>query len=881
VAGPGRARRVFLSHTSELHEFPRDRSFVAAAESAIVRAGEAVADMGYFTARDSRPADYCRRMVARADVYVGIIGFRYGSPVPEEPELSYTELEFEAATEQRLPRLVFMLDEQAASPLPANQVIDRQFGHRQDAFRERLEEAGMTVARVASPEDLEICLFQALRELDAEADDLASSGASVAVPVGRLPIEVRGRDELLRDLRGQRGLVVLAGMGGVGKSTVAAELARHADPVWWVSAADASSLTAGVVTVARRLAAGERDLAALAAQAGDGPDRLWALLERAPEGWLLVLDNADQPALLAAQGTATADGTGWARASRRGLLVVTSRWADRTVWPRQARIYRLQPLSEEEAAQVLLDLAPDAGDLVEARRLSRRLGGLPLALHLAGSYLGSDIGRWRTFDAYGQALDRPPAPLLHPDPTAGDRATVMRTWEISLDDLGRQGVPGARQAMRILSCLAPSLPIPLDLLDLEGMESALRGLASVGLIDPVPGQRAVVVHPVVADTNRAHLVDGPGPDPAGVRRAAVALVADAIDGLHPTHPSDWPAARILTPHVQALMAMASDLDDEHLARLTWAATRLARAHDAAGAASAAVDVAADAVAQADRLGGHHPAVMAARHELAFDIAQAGRLAEAERAFRQLLELRRRVLGADDPATLHTQFGLARAVAFSGRYAEAEVAFQDLLSSLKRVLGDDHPDTLRVGHHLARMAGKQSRWDEAEAAHRRILETRRRILGEEHPTTLSSRHNAIRAMAGQGRWEEAEAGYRDLLPTLVRVLGPEHPDTLSTRNKLAEAVAAQGRWGEAEAAFREVLAARRRVHGDDHRQTLATRHWLAAAAAGLGRRAEARAAFSQLLDDQRRILSDEHPDTTATRRALAELAAEADGPAASG
>ena len=165
---------MFVSHTSELRRYPDGRSFVAAAEKAVLRAGDTVLDMAYFTAREDKPAEYSRQQVGRADVYAGILGFRYGSPVRDDPGRSHTELEFDAATELGLPRLVFLLDEDAVLPLPQICLSDPVYGERQRAFRARVTQAGITVQRVGSPGDLELLLFQALKDLRSAADDRAA-----------------------------------------------------------------------------------------------------------------------------------------------------------------------------------------------------------------------------------------------------------------------------------------------------------------------------------------------------------------------------------------------------------------------------------------------------------------------------------------------------------------------------------------------------------------------------------------------------------------------------------------------------------------------------------------------------------------------------------
>ena len=65
-----------------------------------------------------------------------MLGTRYGSPVRHRPEVSFTELEFEAATEAGLPRLVSLLDTDADDVgIPVSKLNDYEFGARQDAFR--------------------------------------------------------------------------------------------------------------------------------------------------------------------------------------------------------------------------------------------------------------------------------------------------------------------------------------------------------------------------------------------------------------------------------------------------------------------------------------------------------------------------------------------------------------------------------------------------------------------------------------------------------------------------------------------------------------------------------------------------------------------------
>jgi tetratricopeptide (TPR) repeat protein len=260
------SRRVFLSHTSELARFPERRSFVAAAKDAVARAGYAVADMEYFTAHESSPADYCREVMHGCDMYVGLIGLQYGSPVRDQPDVSYTELEFNVATQAMLTRLVFLLDEDAVPPLLPDALLEGEsaFRARQAAFRQRLRDAGVTVRTVASPDRLELLLFQALLEARATAAGPAPShprpvspdtageasgsvefSAPAPVALAGLPAvegflgradDLSTLDQILApDTAGAETVIVstVAGLAGVGKTAFAVRAAQRAIDAGW------------------------------------------------------------------------------------------------------------------------------------------------------------------------------------------------------------------------------------------------------------------------------------------------------------------------------------------------------------------------------------------------------------------------------------------------------------------------------------------------------------------------------------------------------------------------------------------------------------------------------------------------------------------------
>ncbi|WP_165939927.1 DUF7779 domain-containing protein [Saccharopolyspora aridisoli] len=344
----------------------------------------------------------------------------------------------------------------------------------------------------------------------------------------------------LRD--GPVAVVAMHGLGGMGKSAIALELAYRGHEsgrysiAWWIHAETESTLVEDISELAPILGLSVSD-----DQDQTVKEVRAALRNR--NDWLIVFDNVADPDAVRP----------WLPGGS-GATLITSRFRG---WSKLAVQVDLDRFTREESLAYLAGTV-ERYDPAAANELAQVLGDLPLALVQAAGYLDRrDLPIERYLELY---RDRDAAGRLLAEAVDGYPDSVATTWLLHYDQLA-EDEPAALQLLRLCAFLDPE-DIDLDLLlsvpellppELVATaspidyERVVGELARANLVTRMDKNR-IRLHRLVSQVTRLQLEAS-----AGEWALLAATLVNRLFPIHSHEPSQWPRCALLAAHASSVI----------------------------------------------------------------------------------------------------------------------------------------------------------------------------------------------------------------------------------------------------------------------------------------------------------------------------------------
>ncbi len=746
------------------------------------------------------------------------------------------------------------------------------------------------------------------------------------VPYWRNPF-FTGREEVLKQLHEklttsqQTALTrtqAISGLGGIGKTQLAIEYAYRYrevyEAVYWVRASNLDTLISDFVSLAEELLLPEankqdKNIAVTAV-------KRW-LVEH--EGWLLILDNADDIGLVA----------DFLPSGNKGYILLTTR--AQATGNTAPSIY-LEKMKKSEGLRLLLCrsklLALDAPleliskiQLTLAELIVEEMDGLPLALDQAGAYIeetGCDLaGYLELFRTHHRELLQRRSALRvdHPE-------SVASTWALSFSQV-EQASPAAADLLRLCAFLHPDA-IPEEIFTRGAMllghqlaaianhplqlNETIQELRRFSLVKRDSEAKLLYIHRLVQTVLKDELSEQE--QQLWSERAVYALNATFPEVTFPNWklcdrcmPHAWACAELVDRYhmnfpegvhllnqagiylrdrglyeqaepllLRALTIREHALGSEHaeiasiLNELGWLYYLQGKYEQAEPLLLRALNIREHA------LGSEHLDIVITLNNLAWLYIQESRYKEAELLNQRSLEIRERELGDLHPETARSLNDLGWLYYLQGKYEQAEPLLQQALSIREQALGPTHPDVGESLNNLAILYYIRGSYEQAESHHLRALRIREQALGPTHPDVGESLNNLARLMVNQGRYEQAESLFMRALRIREQALGSEHSITAITLDNLGLLYQAQGKYDKAEPLHRRALNIFEHALGLEHLDTAIALYYLARCYHSQDQYERAQSLYLRALVIFERVLGPEHSRVAQSLHHLAQLSA---------
>jgi tetratricopeptide (TPR) repeat protein len=696
---------------------------------------------------------------------------------------------------------------------------------------------------------------QGIREIQQELKKGAVTGKIPKDLTGPIPVRkaesVIGREtdlkKLTKLLAKEQQALLMNGMGGIGKTTLAAAFATQKREAYqhlaWLTLENGledALLTHPVLATNLQL-----DLAGMDAEQQTA--LILNALNALPGPNLLVLDNARQQ--LAASQQKLPHPPGW-------QVLVTSREkiAGFTEMP-------VDFLSETDAI-ALFERYNNRYDSETLCQLVQQVEYHTLTIEILAK--ASKKHRWTAAQTLAALKTDAPAGVAvahaqhQPEALQNVLTYISRILIASRLNLREKYI------LQYFSLL-PTQPITYSLLtqllqtetlDWQGHFAAtLEGLHEKGFIQKDEEADSYKMHAVLKEAARIT-----NPPESQIQTALLALVTQllSIDETrdNPVDKFSW------VPYGEALKEYFGTITSPEAAEL-W--NNLALVYEALGRYKEAAHLLETALkANLQHFGEAHPTVATRRSNLALVYQDLGRYKEAAEQLETALKADLRHFGEAHPTVAIRRSNLALAYKALGRYKEAAEQLETALKADLQHFGEAHPKFATRRSNLAVVYQDLGRYEEAAHLLETALQADLQHFGEAHPTVATSRSNLATVYQDLGRYKEAAEQLETALQANLQHFGAAHPTVATIRSNLAVVYQDLGRYKEAAKELETALKANLQHFGEAHPTVARDRSNLALAYQGLGRYKEAAHLLETALQANLQHFGEAHP-TVATRR----------------
>jgi len=654
--------------------------------------------------------------------------------------------------------------------------------------------------------------------------------------------------------------MAISGLGGIGKTQTAVEYAyryrKEYNAVLWTKADSYESLISDYSAIAELLNLPEKN--------DQDQNLIITATKRWLEensGWLLILDNADDPKII----------EDFLPLKPKGYILLTSRAQsfDNIGISNPIELEKMLPSEAKDFFLVRSGrINIRAAEIEAIESIAQELDYLPLAMEQAGAYI-SKIKC--SFQDYLSSYRERGLKLLEKFPASTGKypQSVATTWSLNFEQVMQKSTAAAE--LLYASAFLDHDNIPFEIISKGANELGTAISSSLDNIENDPLVLDEVFEPLIQyslihrdfdiHTYSIHrLVQEVLKDrmDAPTQRLWSERVVKATSCTFPeVEFSYWYLCNQLLPHAQKCIDLIEkwNLESQESATLLNGAgcylrTRV-RFEEAGIFLERALDI------REKILDGNHPDIAKSLNSTAGLYVDQGKYAEAEPLYRQSLDIREKVLEQDHPDVAKSLHNLAGLYRRQGKYDKAEPLYERALEIFEKVLESNHPDVASCLNNLSDLYCDEGKNDEAEPLLKRALDIFENVLEPNHPDVAICLNNLAHLYKKQGKYAEAKTLYSRSLGISEKVLGPYHPDVARCLSNLGGLYSDEGKYDEAEPHYKRALNIREKLKEPEHQDLAIALNNLANVYLNQRKYAKAKPLYLQSIEVIEKSLGKEH------------------------